>query len=95
MSDNLDGLDRWESAFERRSIGRTKILKGALLFFSEKTGVQSCTVRDVTNSGAGIIAQNLQIMPLDFALSFDGFRTLRMCRLIWRQDDFLGAAFES
>ena len=95
MSDNLDGLDRWESAFERRSIGRTKILKGALLFFSEKTGVQSCTVRDVTNSGAGILAQNLQIMPLDFALSFDGFRTLRMCRLIWRQDDFLGAAFES
>jgi hypothetical protein len=95
MSDNLDGLDRWESAFERRSIGRTKILKGALLFFSEKTGVQSCTVRDVTNSGAGILAQNLQIMPLEFALSFDGFRTLRMCRLIWRQDDFLGAAFES
>jgi hypothetical protein len=95
MSDNLDGLDRWESAFERRSIGRTKILKGALLFFSEKTGAQSCTVRDVTNSGAGILAQNLQIMPLEFALSFDGFRTLRMCRLIWRQDDFLGAAFES
>ena len=95
MSDNLDGLDRWESAFERRSIGRTKILKGALLFFSEKTGVQSCTVRDVTNSGAGILAQNLQIMPLEFALSFDGFRTLRMCRLIWRHDDFLGAAFES
>jgi hypothetical protein len=60
MSDNLDGLDRWESAFERRSIGRTKILKAALIFFSEKTVVQSCTVRDVTNSGAGIIAQNLQ-----------------------------------
>ena len=93
MSDKLD--DRWESAFERRSIGRTKILKGALLFFSEKTGVQSCTVRDVTNSGAGIRTQNLPIIPLAFALSFDGFRTLRMCRLIWRQSDFLGAAFES
>jgi hypothetical protein len=77
MSDNLDGLDRWENAFERRSIGRTKILKAALLFFSGKPGVQSCIVRDVKNSGAGIIAQNLKIMPLDFALSFDGFRTLR------------------
>jgi hypothetical protein len=95
MSDNLDGLDRWESAFERRSIGRTKILKAALLFFSEKTGVQSCTVRDVTNSGAGIIAQNLQLMPLDFALSSDGFRTLRSCRLVWRHDDSLGVSFES
>ena len=95
MPDKLDDLDRWESAFERRTIGRTKILKGALLFFSAKAGVQSCTVRDVTNSGAGIRAQNLQIIPLDFALSFDSFRTLRSCRLIWRQDDFLGVAFES
>jgi len=95
MSDNLDGLDRWESAFERRSIGRTKILKGALIFFSEKTGVHSCTVRDVTNGGAGILARNLQIIPMDFALSFDGFRTLRSCRLIWRHDDSLGVAFES
>jgi hypothetical protein len=42
--------------FRGRSIGRTKILKAALIFFSEKTGVQSC----ITNSGAGIIAQNLQ-----------------------------------
>jgi hypothetical protein len=81
--------------FERRSIGRTKILKAALIFFSEKTGVQSCTVRDVTNSGAGIIAQNLQIMPLDFALSFDGFGTLRSCRLVWRHDDSLGVFFEN
>jgi hypothetical protein len=96
MPDKLDDLDRWESAFERRTIGRTKILKGALLFFSGKPGVQSCTVRDVTNSGAGIRAQNLQIIPVDdFALSFDGFRTLRSCRLIWRHDDFLGVAFES
>jgi hypothetical protein len=30
MFDNLDDLDRWESAFERRSVGRTKIVKGAL-----------------------------------------------------------------
>jgi hypothetical protein len=95
MPDKLVDLDRCESAFERRTIGRTKILKGALLFFSGKPGVQSCTVRDVTNSGAGIRAQNLPIIPLDFALSFDGFQTLRRCRLIWRQDDFLGVAFES
>jgi hypothetical protein len=95
MSDKLDDLDRWESAFERRSAGRTKILKGALLFFNKKAGVQSCTVRDVTNLGAGIRGQNLPIMPLDFELSFDGFRTVRKCRLIWRQDEFFGVAFES
>jgi hypothetical protein len=95
MSDKLDDLDRWESSFEQRSIGRTKIRKGALLFFSERAGVQACTVRDITNVGAGIRAPNLRIMPLDFVLSFDNFRTVRKCRLIWRQDDFFGVAFES
>ena len=95
MFDNLDNLDQRENAFERRSVGRTKLVKGALLFFNEKTGVHSCTVRDVTNLGAGIRAQNLQIIPLDFALSFDNFRTVRMCRLIWRQGEFLGVSFES
>ena len=95
MIENLDGLDQWENAFDRRSIGRTKISKGALIFFSEKTGVHSCTVCDVTNLGAGIRTQDLKIVSLDFVLSFDDFRTVRMCRLIWRQGDFLGVAFES
>jgi hypothetical protein len=91
----FDNSDLEENEFERRSVGRTRILKGALLFFSEKNGVQSCTVRDVTNRGAGIRAQNLPILPLDFALSFDGFRTVRKCRLIWRQEEFIGVAFEN
>ncbi len=53
------------------------------------------TVRDVTNLGAGMRAQDLKVMPLNFGLSFDNFPTVRMCRLIWRQSDFLGVAFES
>jgi hypothetical protein len=95
MFDNPAYLDGKEPVFERRSIGRTKIIKGALLFFSAKTGVHSCTVHDVTNLGAGIRAQDLKVVPLDFALSFDSFRTVRMCRLIWRHSDFLGVAFRS
>jgi hypothetical protein len=95
MLGNSD-IDQWETVFvERRAVGRTKIRKGALLFFRGKTGVQSCTVRDITNLGARIDAQDLQMVPLDFDLSFDGFRTGRNCQLIWRQDDFLGVAFAS
>jgi hypothetical protein len=80
---------------DRRSTGRTKITKGALLFFDENAGVYACTVHDVTNSGAGIRLQGLKIMPLEFALSFDNFRSVRMCRLVWRKGDVFGAAFES
>jgi hypothetical protein len=75
---------------DRRSIGRTKIAKGALLFFSGQTGVRSCCVTDITN--AGIRAQGIAVLPLNFELSFDHFRTIRQGRL--RDGDFVGAAFE-
>jgi hypothetical protein len=80
---------------DRRSIGRTKIAKGALLFFSGQTGVRSCWVTDITNVGAGIRAQDLTVLPLNFELSFDNFRTIRKCRLRWRDGEFVGVAFES
>jgi hypothetical protein len=97
----MDTLDLQESTSntrmtemsDRRAIGRTRIDKGALLFFSESSGVYSCTVHDVTNSGAGIRLQGLKVVPLEFELSFDNFRSARKCRLVWRQGDFFGAAF--
>lgn len=80
---------------ERRSIGRTRIEKGALLFFSGQPGVRACKVADITNLGAGILTQGLSALPTNFDLSFDNFRTIRRCRLIWREGDFLGLAFEN
>ena len=57
---------------ERRSIGRTRINRNALLFFVGQAGVFSCCVRDVTNLGAGIQLDGLNIMPMDFDLSSAG-----------------------
>jgi hypothetical protein len=37
----------------------------------------------------------LSILPSEFGISFDNFRTMRRCRLIWRDGDSAGAAFES
>ena len=88
-------IDSWASMFERRSISRTQISKGALLFFSAQLGVFACGVRDITNVGVCVRTQRLNILPLNFGLSFDNFQTVRMCRLIWRDRDFVGAAFES
>jgi hypothetical protein len=80
---------------ERRSLDRTRVAKGALLFFSRQTGVRACCVTDITKSGAGIRTQDLAILPLNFQLSFDNFRTVRKCRIIWRDNDFLGVSFET
>jgi chorismate-pyruvate lyase len=95
MTEGLDHLDQWESAFERRSIGRTRIIKGVLLFFSGQPGVHACTITNITNAGAGIRTQALAALPLNFELSFDNFRTARKCRLIWRDGDFFGVAFDN
>jgi hypothetical protein len=81
--------------FERRSKGRTVINRGALLFFMGNVKVHSCCVRDVTNDGASIRLNGLNIVPSDFGISFDNFRTMRRCRLIWRGGDFIGASFET
>jgi hypothetical protein len=94
MFDTSD-LSQWECAIDRRSIRRTLVVKAARLSFGEEAGVHPCTVRDLTHRGAGIYAPGLKVVPLDLALSFDNFRTVRRCRLIWRHRDFLGVAFES
>ena len=84
----LESLEPWNNEFERRSIARTRVTKGALLFFGARSGVHSCFVRDVTNVGAGVRIPDLPIVPLNFDLSFDNFRTIRKCRLIWREGDY-------
>lgn len=80
---------------DRRSITRTTISKDALLFFDAKRGVLTCRVQDVTNAGAGIELHSLNLLPPEFELSFDKFHTIRECRVIWRQGDFVGVAFQN
>ena len=84
-------LQRGET--ERRSRGRTTINRSASLFFNGHERAFACCVRDVTNWGAGIRLEQLSVLPVDFYLSFDKFRTARTCRLIWREGDFTGVAF--
>jgi hypothetical protein len=80
---------------ERRAVGRTTINRDVSMFFVGQDRIHPCCVRDVTNLGAGIRLNGLNIVPSEFGISFDGFHTMRLCELIWREGDFLGAAFKS
>jgi hypothetical protein len=88
-------ISQEDDLFERRSKGRTIINRGALMFFAGQADVHSCCVRDVTNDGAGIRLSGLNIVPSEFGVSFDNFRTMRLCRLRWRDGDFVGVTFET
>jgi hypothetical protein len=80
-------------ADERRAVRRTLINRGVLLFFASCNDVHACCVRDVTNRGASIRLDGLNIVPSEFGISFDNFRTMRSCRLIWRDGDIVGVTF--
>ena len=95
LTPNQASFRERDDIFERRSKGRTVINRDALLFFAGQNKVHPCCVRNVTNDGAGIRLSGLGILPLEFGVSFDRFRTMRKCRLIWREGDFVGVTFES
>jgi hypothetical protein len=80
---------------ERRAVGRTTINRDALMYFSGQEIVHACCVRNVTNHGASLRLNGLNLLPSEFGISFDRFRTMRRCRLVWRDGDFVGATFES
>jgi hypothetical protein len=79
----------------RAAFGRTTINRDVLMYFAGQDGVHACCVRDVTNQGAGLRLNGLIMVPSEFGISFDNFRTMRRCRLIWRDGDFVGASFQS
>jgi hypothetical protein len=80
---------------ERRAVGRTRINRDVLMYFTGQEGVHACCVGNVTNQGAGLRLNGLNILPFEFGISFDNFRTMRRCKLIWRDGDFVGLLFES
>ena len=41
----------------------------------------------MTNHGAGLRLNGLIMVPSEFGISFDNFRTMRRCRLIWGDGD--------
>jgi hypothetical protein len=88
-------LSTEDGPIERRSKDRTVINRSALMFFMGHSGVYPCCVRDFTRDGAGIRLNGLNILPSDFCISFDNLHTTHRCRLIWRDGDFLGTAFDS
>ena len=78
---------------ERRARPRTVISRQALVHFRGQRSVFPCHVRDIASTGAGVRLQDVHIFPLEFDLSFDGFRTTQHCKVIWRDNYFCGVAF--
>jgi hypothetical protein len=78
---------------ERREIVRTHIQRDVQIVISDRMPPITCTIRDMTNKGAGLYVATASIMPTTFAMSFDSWRSFRQCHLIWRTNKGVGIEF--
>jgi hypothetical protein len=80
--------------FERRASERTPHNRGALLRIAGLKELFALTIRDASDRGIGMrLHIDLPLLPVDFKISDNGFRTCQRCRLVWRESNFIGAEF--
>jgi PilZ domain len=77
---------------ERRKRPRLRVLKSAKPVLG-KSSVFDCVVRDLTNVGAGIEIPDAIDLPEILEMTFDGGRSIRPCRLVWRTLSRSGVEF--
>jgi hypothetical protein len=65
-----------------------------LLFFRGGREAHACVASDVTQISAQMHSDGLGLLPIDFYVTFDNFRTIGRCRLAWRHRDDIGVVFE-
>ena len=71
---------------------RSKVLKGAKIILGTSS-VIDCVVRNVTNTGARVELANTVELPEDLGLTFDGGRSIRSCKVVWRTGTETGVQF--
>ena len=84
--------DEWLDV-ERRRAARKRLEQSVLLSVPGDLTFTHCGVSDLTVLGVGISLRRVAILPTEFELSFDNFRTSFACRLVWWRDDRAGISF--
>jgi len=79
---------------ERRKLARSRVIKSAKLVVGTSS-VVDCVVRNLTNTGARLEVPNSAVLSENLVLTFDGGRSMRSCRLVWRTVNETGVEFLS
>ena len=76
---------------EHRIAPRKRVLKAGLIEFSG--GGISCTVRNLSDTGAALSVESQVGIPIEFKLVVISDQVSRMCRVVWRKEKRLGIRF--
>ncbi len=75
-------------------LGMNERSMDGMLFFRGGRDVHACIAYNFTESSARIHSDGLVLLPINFYVTFDKFRTIGRCRLAWRYGYELGVVFE-
>ena len=79
---------------ERRQSPRLGVTIPALIYTGGGVPLCPCTVLDVSQGGGRIRLEANTLLPDHFVLLFTHAGTVRRaCRVVWRQDGYIGVAF--
>lgn len=73
---------------------RQRVLKGARIVWGNFLFVQDCLVRDVSDHGARLRVEAMTPVPDNFHLFLNEARSIRPCKVIWRQGTDMGIAYD-
>jgi hypothetical protein len=78
---------------EHRIAQRHRLLKGGTIAFNGAAGI-SCTVRNMSETGAALDVISPVGIPEKFTLVMDGSELSKPCHIVWRKEKRIGIAFD-
>lgn len=80
---------------DKRRAPRKRVLKGARIVFNERSSTLSCTVRDISDTGARVRVAQGQAVPAQFDLLIDADGFEASCSVAWRRGEEVGVVFDA
>ncbi|MBN8912210.1 MAG: PilZ domain-containing protein [Rhizobiales bacterium] len=80
---------------DKRVAARKRVLKGARIVYNDRSSTLSCTVRDLSDTGARLRVPQGQAVPsqFDLLIDVDGFEA--PCTVVWRRGEEVGVTFDA
>ena len=78
---------------EKRGAVRHRVLKGARIVFNGRRSTVDCTIRNLSEQGAGLEVTSAVGIPQSFDLEIPADGVVRRCRVAWRTERKLGVSF--
>ena len=76
-----------------RASPRQRVFKAGTIAFNGDAGI-SCTVRNLSATGAALDVASPLGIPDHFTLIFEGDHSARPCHIVWRKEKRIGVAFD-